>query len=190
MIPTLEEVGYYLRGIWLMVRNDPAGFAHLDISNRGFWRSFWAYFYAIPAFLYYWVSDRDIYLLDNPGASAGFGFLVKLAATDLISIVLMYVLIALLARPLHMSSRYAQWVIAANWLSLGIVYVQVFALFLSRFLSKVEAAGALLLLLTLIAALVASYRVYRVVLNGDSTLAFGVLVISELSVMVMRLAVQ
>ena len=38
-MPGFREVQYYLAGLWLLIRMDPAGFRFLDMSDRGVNRS-------------------------------------------------------------------------------------------------------------------------------------------------------
>lgn len=48
-MPSLSDVQTYLAGVFLLVRNRSEGFGRLDITADGFWNSFWAIVYALPA---------------------------------------------------------------------------------------------------------------------------------------------
>jgi len=50
-MPTLKEVEFYLRGLWLLFKQDSSGFSYLDLTDRGAMRSFWAVLWALPAIL-------------------------------------------------------------------------------------------------------------------------------------------
>ena len=42
-MPWLDEVLYYLNGVYLLVRQKQEGFGWLDLTPRGLARSFWAF---------------------------------------------------------------------------------------------------------------------------------------------------
>nr|WP_272210562.1 hypothetical protein [Marinicella sp. W31]MDC2876459.1 hypothetical protein [Marinicella sp. W31] len=47
-MPTPGEILFYMRGLWLLVKGDPAHTRYLDFSERGLARSFWALAYSFP----------------------------------------------------------------------------------------------------------------------------------------------
>lgn len=177
-VPSINEVAGYLTGIYDLVRGEEAGLNHLDLTTTGFWRSFWAYAYALPAFCFFWILERDNHLAQHPDAEIGAGFLARAAMTDVVGLVASLGAVALAARPLGMTDRFAQWVIAANWLALPVSYVLAAVGLATLSVSGVGGAGPMFLI-ALIAALVIGWRVYRSALGGDGLLAFIVLFISE-----------
>lgn len=177
-IPSINEVASYLTGIYRLVRGDEGGLDHLDITTSGFWRSFWAFAYSLPAFCFFWLLERDIQLASYPDVKIGAGFFFKAAATDVASIAAAIGAVALAARPLGISGRFAQWVIAANWLSLPLSYILA-AVGLAAYSTSGVAGTGPLVMIAVLAALVVNWRVYRSALGGDNTLAFIVLLISE-----------
>ena len=71
-MPRLEEVGYYLRGLWLLLVGKAEGFHYLDLTERGFWRSWWAILFCLPPTLLSWASFRLYFLTQMPqGTPAG-----------------------------------------------------------------------------------------------------------------------
>ena len=177
-VPSINEVTAYLTGIYELMRGDEAGLNHLDLTTSGFWRSFWALAYAIPAFCFFWILDRDVHLLQHPDAEIGAGFFVRSAAADVIGLVAALASVALAARPLGMTDRFAQWVIATNWLTLPVSYL--LAAIGLAVLSVSSVGGAVpILMIASLAALVIGWRVYRSALGGDGVLAFIVLFIAE-----------
>ena len=65
-MPTLKEVEFYLKGLWLLFKQDPSGFAYLDLTDRGAMRSFWAILWALPAILISFAWWRLLYLQGLP----------------------------------------------------------------------------------------------------------------------------
>jgi hypothetical protein len=179
-IPSLSEVRFYLTGIVEMARGQQQGLSYLDLSAGGFWRSFWAIFYALPAYIYFWIADRNEYLAENPEAQAGAGYIAKTAFADFFGIALSLAAIALLARPLNMADRFGQWVITANWLSLPISYLTALIVMLTINLALPEGMAFLTMMILLAGVLVISYRVYKVALNNDGMLAVGVIIITHI----------
>lgn len=186
--PSSGEVGNYLTGIARMAFGDAEGLKFLDLTTRGFWRSFWAFAYSLPAYCVVWIADRNSLLTAQPETQAGFGYLVSSATTDVAGIALALLAVALLARPLRMSNRFAQWVIVGNWLSLPIAYVMAPINWLAVGIPGAEGIAAALTILAIVGVLVISVRVYRVALGGDGMLAFGLLVISELIYIMTKLS--
>lgn len=179
-VPTPAQVQIYLTGIAEMARGEPQGLSRLDLSAEGFWRSFWALLYSLPAYAFFWFAERRSYLIDNPEAEAGAGYIAKIALSDIAGIALSLCAIALLARPLNMADRFGQWVITANWLSLPVSYLTALVVILTVNLALPEGMNFLTMMILLVAVLVISYRVYKVSLGGDGMLAFGIIVITHI----------
>ncbi|MCP4999122.1 MAG: hypothetical protein GY933_10280 [Hyphomicrobiales bacterium] len=177
-VPSANEVATYLTGIYKRVRGEEAGLQYLDLSLTGFWRSFWAYAYALPAFGFFWILDRDVQLQGDPDLVIGAGFFIKAAFTDILRIAAALGAVALAARPLGISGRFAQWVIVANWLVLPVLYVLA-AVGLAAYSVSGAGGSGPLIMIAILAALIVSWRVYRSTLGGDGLLAFMVLLISE-----------
>lgn len=178
--PSPAQVQGYLTGIAEMARSEARGLSRLDLSAGGFWRSFWALAYSLPAYAFFWFTDRRNYLLEHPEAEAGAGYIAKIAVADLAGIVLSLGVVALLARPLNMADRFVQWVIAANWLSLPVSYVTALAVLLTVNLALPDGMTFLTMMILLVAVLVISYRVYKVALDDDGMLAVGLIVITHI----------
>ncbi|MBW8637904.1 hypothetical protein K1W69_11965 [Hoeflea sp. WL0058] len=174
MIPSLDEVGHYLRGVWLLIRNDPAGMQYLDFSNRGFWRSFWAYFYMLPVYIYSWIDLRNVILASDPQASPGLDFFLRQAAESALTIATFLALLALLSRPLGFSHRFGHWLIASNWYGLAFSYVLTAPQVLHRFMPE-SPLPALLTFTLIIFSIWASFRVYRRVLADNAPVAIFII---------------
>ncbi len=176
MIPSLDEVGHYLRGVWLLIRNDPAGMQYLDFSNRGFWRSFWAYFYTLPVYIYSWVDQYNAYCIEYPDASPGLGFFLREAVQSALVIASFLALLALLSRPLGFSHRFGHWLIASNWYGLAFSYVLTAPQVLHRFMPD-SSLPALLTFTLIVFTVWASFRIYRRVLADNVPVAIFIIAI-------------
>ncbi|WP_136657545.1 hypothetical protein [Nitratireductor sp. XY-223] len=176
--PSINEVTAYVTGVVRMIRDEPEGLQLLDLSAEGFWRSFWAIVYSLPAYLVFWTTDRLAQLTENPEAELGVGFFLRSAVTDLAGIAAALLAVAVIARPIGISDRFVQWVVAGNWLSLPLNYVMAAITLFSLGLFGFD--GSFILVIVFIAALVISWRVYRVALDGDGLLAFGILVLTQI----------
>ncbi len=186
-IPRPAEVTHYVTGVVDMARGDARGLAYLDISTRGFWRSFWALFYALPAFVYRWFLHRELALAEGLEVEAGYIF--RLALVDLAVLVVTLAVLAALARPLGMTDRFVQWVIADNWLSLPLYYAWGVLLVLMRAAGAPSGLSGLLETMLYVAIIWICYRVYKVALDGDGMLAVGIIVITTVIGLIVRLSI-
>lgn len=122
-MPGLDEVLYYLTGVLLLLKQKQDGFSWLDLTMRGFARSFWAAVWCLPAFAVIWAFYRFYYLAAMPAdTSAGLKFFLKLAFIDVVGWLLPLVLLALLARPLGYGKYLATVVTASNWIAVPFAY--------------------------------------------------------------------
>jgi hypothetical protein len=120
-MPQLEDVEYYLRGLWLVIRGKRDGFLWLDMSERGFWRSWGAIFFCLPPMLLGWAGLRVYYLATMPvGVSAGPSFVFKLFWVDASSWVVSYSALVLAMRLTGYAARIRPMMIAINWLTVPV----------------------------------------------------------------------
>ena len=189
-IPRPAEVNHYLTGVVDMARGDRGGLAYLDISTRGFWRSFWSLLYALPAFVYFWFLRRETVLAETPDAEIGAEFILRAAFSDLVVFVASLLLVALLARPLNMTDRFVQWVVAANWMSLPLYYAWGVQSVVIRALDVTAGMAFLLTALLFTGLLFISYRVYKVALEADGMLAVGLILITNIVALITQLAIE
>ena len=61
-MPRLEEVLIYVRGVWLLIQGKPDGIHYLDVSERGFWRSWWYLVYSLPPTLLSYAALRQLFI--------------------------------------------------------------------------------------------------------------------------------
>ncbi|TPW28657.1 hypothetical protein [Pararhizobium mangrovi] len=177
-MPTLYDVEAYLNGVLLLARKRTDGFAWLDLSADGFWRSFWSILYALPALSVSWASYRNAYLAHVEGADAGAGFVLRLAFIDVATWVLPLVVIGLIARPIGVERHFPRFVVATNWLGT----LSAYALALPSVLRMVLPGGDDLVLLASIAVfflvVFLLFRITRLSFDGDASSATFVTIVS------------
>lgn len=169
MMPSLEDVEGCLRGVALLARNRPEGLKQFDVSVEGFWASFWAIAYSVPAMALTWASYRLAWL-QNAGehAGAGAGFIGCLALTDVLTWIVPLVLLALAARPLGIARHFVRYVIVTNWLGLATSYAMAVPSLLRLLVPQAMALAALLSILIFVGTIVVLYRATRLAFDGDS----------------------
>lgn len=169
MMPRLEEVERYLRGLILLARNRSDGFKAFDISADGFWASFWAIVYSVPAMATTWASYRLAFLQNSDeSAQAGAGFICRLAVVDVLTWIVPLLLLAFVARPLGVSRHFVRYVIVTNWLGLVTSYAMAVPSLLRLLLPQAAIAGALLSIVVFIGAIAVLYRTTRLAFDGDA----------------------
>lgn len=123
-MPWLDEIGYYLHGIRLLLEGRLEGLKWLDFSERGFWRSWWAPVFCLPPMLLNWAGVRIYYLSLMPvGASAGPSFIVKLAILDISNWLLGYLALAVAMTISGYAAFVRPMIVAVNWLSVPIQWL-------------------------------------------------------------------
>lgn len=174
-MPGLEEAERYIRGVLLLARNRKEGFQWLDISADGFWHSFWAIVYSLPALAVSWASYRIIYLqtTEQP-ASAGIGFVARLALIDLLTWVLPLVILGLLAKPLGFERHFARFVIATNWLGVVTTYALAVPSLIRLLPFGEDFLAALISIAVFVLTILLLYRVTRMAFDGEAMNAAGV----------------
>ncbi len=172
---SFEEVGIFLKGLWLLILGKSEGFGWLDISVSG-GLALLCRHHLVPAghdrLLASW---RLAYLSDMPaGTPTGLAFIAKLMIVDLLSWIVPLLLVAALSRPLGFGHAAGALIVATNWLSVPTYYAMAVPSAL-RLLLLPEAQGlsGLLSLLALIGALLALFRVCARRHGGTSVLSWA-----------------
>jgi hypothetical protein len=151
-MPSFLEVKHYISGLWLLFKGDRQGLKHLDLTDRGMMRSFWAFVWCLPAMFIYWTGVRYAFLSTGPaGTKAGLPFYLRLFMIEAVNWVLPLVLLAVLCLFLKTERKFPPIVVATNWLSVPISYAYA-ALTLVLFLVPPVAGMIALLQLALLAA--------------------------------------
>jgi hypothetical protein len=127
-MPRLDEIEYYLNGVWLLLRGKLEGLNWLDFSQRGFWRSWWSIAFCLPPLMLEWAGMRMYYLSTMPaGVSAGPSFILKLAIIDLVGWALSYLALAVAMVISGYAAFLAPMIVAVNWLNVPLQWLSIFA---------------------------------------------------------------
>ncbi|CAN7562022.1 hypothetical protein LJR235_003981 [Pararhizobium sp. LjRoot235] len=171
-MPQIEEVGNYIKGIWLLILGDKSGFDWLDITALGVWRSFAAFLWCLPAMAVGWAAWRLYYLANMPqGAETGLIFILKLLFVDMAMWVVPLVLVAALAKPLGYGELLAPIIITSNWLAVPTVYAMAIPLAIRLVIPNSEGLTSVLSLILLLANFTAIFRLVKTIANNQTLLA-------------------
>jgi hypothetical protein len=116
-MPRIEEILVYLRGIWLLILGKPEGFGYLDLSERGFWRSWWSLLFCLPPSLLSYVALKSLLASYQPAIAMQEDFYLKLALMDYGSVFITTLIFFLAARIGGFGGSAIPIIIALNWLS-------------------------------------------------------------------------
>lgn len=171
-MPQIEEIGNYIKGVWLLILGDRTGFDWLDITALGVWRSFAAFLWCLPAMAVGWAAWRLYYLSNMPhGAETGLIFILKLLFVDMAMWIVPLVLVAALAKPLGYGELLAPIIITSNWLAVPTVYAMAVPLAISLIVPNSEGLTSVLSLILLLANFTAIFRLVKTIAKGQTLLA-------------------
>jgi len=190
-MPGLDEVLYYLNGIYLLLKQKQEGFGWLDLTSRGLARSFWAFVWCLPAFAVIWASWRLYYLAGMPaGTTAGLGFLSKVLLIEITGWLLPLVLLLALARPLGYGQHLATVVTASNWISVPFAYAMALPVALSLILPQSVLLAGLLLYAVFGASVMLQFRLVWMCVGKQNLLAAAITAIYVLPPMIVAQELQ
>lgn len=165
-MPTLKEVEFYLTGLWLLFRQDPKGFTHLDFSDRGALRSFWAAFFVLPTTLLTFLWWRSIYLQTLPeGADVGALFFFRLGLVEIANWIVPLVLVGLLSWLVGIGDKFLSIVVISNWLTLPVAYGYGVVLLIMMLLPGLTGLAVILSYLLALTLVITLFRIFRMVLG-------------------------
>lgn len=172
-MPTLEDIQRFFIGTWRMMTGRADGISLLDISEDGFWNSFYAMIVAAPALLIGWVSlsndlAGEIGGLGDVGMSR-FGIVARAAIVDGLSWVLPLVILAVVARKVGIAQRFPHYVVASNWGSALIAWLLLPASLLRLLLPASVDINALVGLASFGIVMALSYRLTQSALQKPHT---------------------
>lgn len=176
-MPTLKEVEFYLRGLWLLFKQDPSGFSYLDLTDRGAMRSFWAVLWALPAILISFAWWRLLYLQGLPeGTETGALFFFRLALVEASNWLFPLILLGVLSWIIGIGEKFASMVVVINWLALPVSYSYGLLVLVMMFLPGLAGLVALLWFLLMITVIAALFRIIRMIV-GDQLLMVSTIVL-------------
>ena len=167
-MPQLEEVESYIRGLWMLFRGNAEGFRWLDISARGFWRSFWAIAYCVPPIILSWIAFRSSYLGLLPvGAPVADLFYFKLLVIELAGWFVPCAALIALSQLTGNGAMAVPLVIATNWLSVPLQWLYAVDNAIQLLFPDGEGLAAILFLALLSLSLIAHYRIMSRIMPND-----------------------
>jgi len=172
-----EEIGRSLTGAWELFLDRPGAMRLFDFSVDGFWRSFAAVLLVVPSYAFAVLADRQMAAVIDASApvQGELAFIVESVIGLGVDWIALPVILALLARPLGISSRYTAFVVARNWGAvLGAIPFGVIGLLIVFGLVGGELAS-LLMFAALIVVLRYNYLIARRAL--DASLGFAIAIV-------------
>lgn len=167
---------YHIERAWRIVRGNEAALDEMDISGDGFWRSFVAIIWALPALFFAWVFDARDLIIEGVELTM-VRIVIYSAIIELVLWFLPVVLLAFVLRPFGLAQRYSHLIIARNWISVPIVYAYIVIMLLGLLLGN-AAPVVLFAFMFLMGAIWIQIRITRVSLQCEVSLA-SALVIGE-----------
>jgi hypothetical protein len=166
-MPSQEAIQRSIAGAWAVMLGRKDGMAQLDLSADGFWDSFWAIPLALPPLMLAWVMSAGA-MTEIPGAEdAKLSVILRLALVDIANWILPLLLLALMARRLGISKRFAPYVVASNWGTLIVVWMGLPVILMSLLSPDSSDFATLLGFALFMASLLFSWRITRAALNTE-----------------------
>ncbi|MBB6011707.1 transporter [Aquamicrobium lusatiense] len=172
MLPA-DEIQRSLAGAWRLMTGKPDGLRLLDLSAEGFWNSFQALLVAAPALIIGWVAVAND-IADPLSVSARFSMAIRLAVVDLGSWILPLVGLALVAPYAGIGNRFVHYVVASNWASAIIAWLQLPGTLLKLFMPRAVDTIMLAALLLFIIAMVLSWRMTNAAIGKGAAIGSAV----------------
>ncbi len=118
---TAEEIRRSVAASWMLFRGKDEGMRGYDVSLDGFWRSFRVIVLMLPLYLIMLFGQRTA-ILAQPGVDAADfpdnTFLVFNLIGMCVDWVAYPIVVALIAKPIGIGSRFIPFIVARNWTSL------------------------------------------------------------------------
>lgn len=178
-MPGLEEVFAYMRGLWLSLANPQDGLRHLDMTWRGFKRSFWAILYCVPPMLLAWADFRLRWLTTQPkGTSTGPDFFAKLAVIELSAWLFSVIGIVLILAAAGRIRSAVPVIVVNNWLMVAASWLMVVPSALSMLAGDGGLSGYFLWLVLVFGFVAIRGMLFAAILGPDRALV-GALVLAD-----------
>ena len=175
-MPQLEEVLYYLRGLWLALTKPEEGLRHLDFSYRGLVRSIWSILYCLPPILMSWAAYRMDYLSIRPStASTGPEFFLKLAFVEIVVWIVPVVAMTGVLVAAGFSSRIVPVLVTYNWLMVPVSWALSVYSFLMILSPGDGQSFALIYLMLAVLSLAAEFVILSPILERNRLLVSAML---------------
>lgn len=156
----------------MLLQRRPQGFALLDISRDGFFRSFGAFLWCWPAQTFLWTLVwRDAPEIRPEGLADYLRFFAIVGLCDIAAWIVPVLVLIPAARIFGFGKRFTPLIVATNWFGLVAVYIAFIPGVLRLFTPIPVEAGQLLALVFYGMVIGLYYRVARMSLGNDPMLA-------------------
>jgi hypothetical protein len=167
-MPRLEEVTYYIQGVWLLLKGKPEAFAYLDFSERGFWRSWWALVYCLPPTLLSYLALKMQLASLGPPTEIGNDVYLKAALVDYGSVLISVTVFFWVARLGGFGQFAAPIIIALNWLAVPLQWAFSIENLLEIYVPGSTALTQIMQLFYLLLGTFLSYQLISRIVGGHS----------------------
>ncbi|GHD14884.1 transporter [Tianweitania populi] len=168
-----EAIKHSIAAAWAVMLGRKDAIARLDLSADGFWDSFWAIPLAMPPLLLAWLTSTT-YLIDGGNDQSKLSIILRLAFVDLANWLVPLILLALIARRIGISKRFAPYVVASNWGTLIMMWFGLPIMLMSLFSPDASNFADVLGFVLFLASLLFSWRITQAALNTDLGTTIGV----------------
>lgn len=169
------EVALYLKGLWLLIKGDATGSRYLDLTERGFKRSFLAPILCLPALLVSWLWWAKSYeLLTGIAVAAEPIFYLRLALVEAICWIVPLILMGILLLYFKLGSKFSALVTCSNWLAVPFSYLYATLILIAFFIPFLQAVIAMIFMALLLGLVVACSRIVRFFIRDQRLLVFTV----------------
>ncbi|MHA6643832.1 transporter [Mesorhizobium sp. A623] len=170
-----DETQASLTGAWRLMLGKPDGLRLLDLSADGFWNSFYAMVFAVPALIVGWVGIANE--IGDPDVFAGrLAMLFGLAAVDFGAWVLPLIGLALVAPRAGIGERFVAYVVASNWASAIIAWLMLPPALIRLFLPASDPTAGFLSLFCFLLSMVLTWRMTNAVVGKGAAIGTAVFV--------------
>jgi hypothetical protein len=174
-----EEIARSLTGAWELFLDRAGAMRSFDVSVEGFWRSFAAVVFTVPAYVLVALADRETSVTTavDGAIQSDVSFAIETALGILLDWIALPVILAVLAGTLGIAQRYGAFIVARNWCAvIASVPFGVIGLIVAIGLIGAD-LGNTLMLAALIVVLRYNYLIARRALEASIGFAVGIVVL-------------
>jgi hypothetical protein len=169
-----DEIALYLKGLWLLIKGDAMGSRYLDISERGFKRSFLAPVICLPALFVSWMWwAKSFQAITGQEALREPIFYLRLALVEAICWLVPLILMGLMLQYFKSGHKFTAIVTCTNWLSVPFTYLYAALILIAFILPFLQATIALIFMGLHLGLVIAYSRIIRFFIRDQGLLVFG-----------------
>ncbi|MBS9719350.1 transporter [Tianweitania sp. BSSL-BM11] len=161
-----EAIQNSVAGAWSVMLGRKDALNRLDVSADGFWDSFWAIPLTLPPLLLAWVTSAAM-LTEGGIDQSKLSIVLRLAFVDFANWLVPLIALALIARPIGISKRFAPYVVVSNWGTLIMMWLGLPIMLMSLFSPDSRSFADVLGFMLFLASLLFSWRITQASLNTE-----------------------